>query len=217
MNINASFSNNRNNGFSTAKAPQVVFESGYFVVYDGLGNVIPYSASETLYGTPSAAFTLGETVTQATSGATGVVVSQNLTGASKGITVNTITGTFVITDVVTGGTSASTIAPSSLLLNTEILGLSNDSINAASADWTDSDDLNVSTPVNIMDALDIPVSVGTPDISMVGSYVNVDPANPGAVDVTTVGTTGQILVTRITNSDAAPLGFIKGIIAKKVA
>lgn len=217
ININASFSNNRNNGFSTAKTPSTIFQVGDFVVYTGLGGIIPYSASEALLGVITGTFQIGETVTQATSGATGIVIALGTDFSANGIVVDTITGAFDTTHTVTGGTSDATMTPSSVVANNKILGLSNQQITAASSDWLDTDDLDVSTPVNIMDILDIPVSVGTPVLSMVGQYVNVDPANPGAVDVTTVGATGQILVTRIITSEAAPAGMIKGIIAQTVA
>jgi hypothetical protein len=202
QNINASYANNRNNGIVAAKAPSVVFAPGYFVTYDGLGTVLPYSASETLFFTPTGTFVLGETVSQATSAATGVV--------ANGITVKSITGTFDTSHVVTGGTSSATGTPSSILVNSKILGLSNDSVTSASSNFAASSDLNISTPVNILDVLDIPVSAGTATAALVGTYVNVDPANPGQVDVSAAGT--QILVTRVISATV-----IKGIIALKVA
>jgi len=212
--INASFSNNRNNGLPTAKTPSTVFQSGYFVVYTGLGGVIPYSASETLFMTITGTFQLGETVTQATSGATGVVIAldSDFAGAPSGITVNAITGTFDTSHVVTGGTSGATGTPSTILANNLILGLSNSVVTSASKDWLLTDDINVSTPVAVLDYLDIPVSNGTATAGLVGSYVMVDPANPGQVDVTTASTTGQILVTRVTSANT-----IKGVIAQAVA
>lgn len=211
--FNASFANNRNNGLATAKTPSTAYDAGDFLVYTGIGGVIPYSASVTLFGTQTGTFVVGESVSQATSGATGIV----LAAASTGIVVGTVTGTFDATHVVTGGTSSATMTPSSVLSDTKILGLSNSQITSASANYADSSDINVSTPVNIMDFLDIPVSVGTPTALMVGRYVNVDPANPGAVDVTTIGSTGQILITRVLSSAAAPAGMIKGVIANAVA
>jgi hypothetical protein len=206
QNINASYANNRNNGIVAAKAPSVVFAPGYFVTYDGLGTVLPYSASETLFFTPTGTFVLGETVSQATSAATGVVIAV----AANGITVKSITGTFDTSHVVTGGTSSATGTPSSILVNSKILGLSNDSVTSASSNFAASSDLNISTPVNILDVLDIPVSAGTATAALVGTYVNVDPANPGQVDVSAAGT--QILVTRVISATV-----IKGIIALKVA
>lgn len=212
--INASFSNNRNNGLGTAKAPSTVFDSGYFVVYNGLGGVMPYAASSTLFGAQTGTFVLGETVTQATSSATGVIVA--ITAA--GIVVKTVTGTFDTTHVVTGGTSSATMTPTAVVANSKILGLSNSVVSASSSNFTNTSDVSVSTPVNIMDELDIPVSIGTPTTAMVGQYCSVDPLNPGAVDVTSLSAvSGQILITRVTNSAAAPAGFIKGIIASTVA
>lgn len=212
--LNASFNNNRNNGMATAKTPLVNFESGDFLVYTGLGGVIPYAASETLFMTITGTFQVGETVTQATSGATGIVVDNGTNfGTIGGITIKTITGTFDTSHVVTGGTSSATGTPTSILANTKILGLSNSFVNSASANWATTGDVNVSTPVAVLDFLDIPVSAGTPSLNMVGKYVNVDPANPGQVDVGTVSAvSGQILVTRIVSPT-----MIKGVIANAVA
>ena len=140
--LNASFINNRNNGFAGAKAASTAFEVGYFVTFDGLGGIIPVSNA--------------------------------------------------------GGYAD------------KILGLSNEQITSASTNYATTDDINVSTPVNILDELLIPVTGGTATLSMVGSYVDVDPAHPGCVDVSAPGT--QILVTRIVDS-----ATIKGVIAYTVA
>lgn len=214
QNLNASFTNNRNNGMATAKTPLVNFVSGDFLVYTGLGGVIPYAASVTLFMTITGTFQVGETVTQATSGATGIVIDAGTNFSPIiGITVGSVTGTFDTSHVVTGGTSGATGTPTTVLSNDKILGLSNSFVNAGSTDWTTTDDVNVSTPVAVLDFLSIPVSNGTPVLAMVGQYVNVDPANPGQVDVSTVSAvSGQILVTRILSST-----MILGVIANAVA
>ena len=140
--ILASFDNNRNNGFATAKAASTLFEVGQFLTYDGSGGVIPVAT---------------------------------------------------VTD--------------------KILGLSNQQITAASADYANTDDINVSTPVNIMDFLTIPVTNGDTSSFVVGTYVDVDVANgSGSVDSATAGTGTQILITRVID-----LQTIKGAIASKVA
>ena len=216
QNINASFLNGENHGLSTPVTPSVQFQAGYFVVPTGLGGVIPYSATETLFMTVTGTFVLGETVTQATSGATGIVVDPgtNFGSPTVGITIGTVTGTFDTTHLVTGGTSAATGTPTSVLVNNKILGLSNSIVTTASYNYAVPGQLiNVSTPVNIEDFLLIPVSNGTAVASMAGSYVNVDPANPGQVDVTTLSrTTGQIYITKVVSATQ-----IKGAIANKVA
>ena len=140
--LNASFINNRNNGFAGAKAASTAFEVGDFVTFDGSGGIVPVSNA--------------------------------------------------------GG------------YTDKILGLSNQQITSASANYATTDDISISTPVNILDELLIPVSSGTAILSLVGSYVDVAPASPGTVDVSAPGT--QILVTRIV--DAAT---IKGVIALTVA
>lgn len=139
--INASFVNNRNNGFTSAKKASTAFEVGYFLTYDGSGYVKPVT---------------------------------NGSGTEK------------------------------------ILGLSNTQITSASANYATTDDISISTPVNILDELYIPVETGTATASLVGTYVNVDSTNPGAVDVSGAGT--QILVTRVLSAD-----MIKGVIALTVA
>lgn len=137
--INASFANNRNNGFASAKKASTAFEVGYFVTYDGSGHVKPVAA-----------------------------------GTDK------------------------------------ILGLSNEQITSASANYALTSDISISTPVNILDILTIPVETGTATTALVGTYVNVDAANAGAVDVSAAGT--QILVTRVIDSKT-----ILGAIALTVA
>lgn len=206
LKILSSFKNNRNNGNGFAKAPSTAFEVGQFVVFNGLGGVMPYLASVTLLGAQTGTFVLGESVSQATSGATGVIVA--ITAA--GITVDTVTGTFDTTHVVTGGTSSATMTPSSVLTDNKILGISNQQITSASSSYTDTSDLNVSTPVTLLDYIDIPVSIGTATTGMVGSYFNIDPLTSGSIDVTAAGT--QILVTRVIDADN-----VVGVIALKVA
>lgn len=180
------FENNRNNGAQVLRTPSVVISSGDFLVPTGIaGGYIPYSASETLYGTPTGTFVVGETVSQATSSATGVVVSVS----ASGITVKSITGTFDTSHTVTGGTSSATMTPSSILVNNKIFGVSLESIATTDSNYATSGQyIGVSTPVKVLDYLTIPVSNGTATQALEGTYVNVDPAHPGSVDVTAVGT-----------------------------
>ena len=139
--INASFLNNRNNGFAFAKAASTAFEVGYFLTFDGSGFVVPVSNS--------------------------------------------------------GYTD-------------KIIGLSNEQITSASKNYATTDDIGVSTPVNILDELLIPVSAGTATSALVGTYVDVNPSAPGTVDVSTAGT--QILITRVIDAST-----IRGVIALTVA
>lgn len=139
--LNASFQNNRNNGLAVAKAASTLFEVGYFLTFNGTGQVIPVSNAG--------------------------------------------------------------------LATDKILGLSNEQVTAATSGFTTTKDIGVSTPVNVLDQLDIPVTIGTATAALVGTYVDVDPANPGAVDVSIAG--DQILVLRVI--DAAN---IVGTIAKTV-
>lgn len=205
--INASFANNRNNGLATAKTPSINYDVGQFLVYTGLGGVIPYSASMsiTLSGIVGT-FVVGETVTGGTSAATGVVLAV----AANGLVLTGVTGTFITAEVLTGGTSGATGTSVVLTTNDKILGLSNEGIDSTSSNFATDEDINVSTPNNVMDYLIIPVSSGSATSALVGTYVNVDPANPGAVDVSTPGT--QILVTRVVDA-----GTIHGAIALSVA
>lgn len=140
--VNASFVNNRNNGFSLAKKASTAFEVGYFLTFDGSGHVKPVANS--------------------------------------------------------GG------------YTDKIVGLSNEQITSASKNYATTDDISISTPVNLLDELLIPVSAGTATSALVGTYVDVDPSNPGAVDVSTAGT--QILITRVIDS-----ATIRGVIALTVA
>lgn len=139
--LNASFQNNRNNGFAQAKAASTLFEVGYFLTYNGTGQVVP------------------------------------------------VTNAGLATD--------------------KILGLSNEQITAASANFATTADIGISTPVNLMDELDIPVTIGSAAAALVGTYVDVNPLEPGSVDVSAPG--DQILVTRVIDADN-----IIGIIAKTV-
>lgn len=72
------------------------------------------SANLRLYtGTVTGTLAVGETITQATSSATGVIVAKG-TGY---IDINTVTGTFDATHLVTGGTSGATFTPTMTALN----------------------------------------------------------------------------------------------------
>lgn len=80
------------------------------ILLSGLVVTPNFLNSYELVATPSAAFTVGETVSQASSGATGTVL---YSGAGS-IVVGKESGTFVTNQLVTGGTSGSTITPTSL-------------------------------------------------------------------------------------------------------
>lgn len=192
----ATFKNNRNNGFVAAKTASEAFEVGDFLVYTGLGGVIPYNATTSIkisgvVGT----FVVGETVTGGTSGATGVVYRVFPTG----LLLTGITGTFQAAETLTGGTSGATATSGAIVTNNKIVGLSNEQITSASPNYAATSDIGISTPVNLLDVLAIPVSNGTATAALVGTYVDVDPANPGSVDVSAAGS--QILVTRVVDAD----------------
>lgn len=203
----AKFINNRNNGaYAPKKAASTVISVGDFLVPTGMGSYIPYSASQTLYLTGIVGtFVKGETVTGGTSAATGVV----LVVTTAGIVVGTIVGTFVTAEVVTGGTSAATGTTAAIPFNTKIFGLSNEEIQSTDSDFATVRPINVSTPVNLQDYLEIPVSSGTATALMVGQYFNVDPANPDSIIVSAAGT--QIYVTEFINAS-----LVRGIIALHV-
>lgn len=63
-------------------------------------------------GTVAGTFTVGETVTQASSGATGVV--QSWDPARKMLKLASMTGTFNTTNTITGGTSLATAIPTDI-------------------------------------------------------------------------------------------------------
>ncbi len=67
------------------------------------------------YSAISGAFTNLETVTQATSGATGIFIKQTTTTGSGVMTLGNVVGTFDNTNVITGGTSGDTATSSSTL------------------------------------------------------------------------------------------------------
>lgn len=76
----------------------------------------------------------------------------------------------------------------------KIIGLSNEQITAASANYADATDINFSVATN-NDVFLIPVTTGTATQTLVGELVDLDSAGSG-VDVT-ASTNDQILVTRI--------------------
>lgn len=206
--LNASFQNNRNNGYATPKQASTLFEVGQFLVYNGLGQVIPYDGNDiitynTLVGGP---FTVGETITGGTSTATAVVVSDSGTS----LIINTVSGTFISGETITGGTSLATAVIIKFTVRNKILGLSNEQVTAATTGFATTKDISVSTPVAVLDFLDIPVTVGTATAAMVGQYFDVDTAEPGALDVSAAGS--QILVTRVIDADN-----VVGVIALSVA
>ncbi len=198
----AQFINHNNNGAQPKRAPSTVISVGDFMVPTGMGSYIPYSASVTLLGTASGTFVLGESVSQATSGATGVVLAVT----TAGITVGTVSGTFDTTHVVTGGTSSATMTPSSVVTNNKIFGVSNQAVASTDSDYATSGvALNMSTSVKVQDYLNIPVSAGTATTLLEGTYVDVDPAHPGSVTVSAAGT--QIYVYQVIDASNI-IGFI---------
>lgn len=177
------------------RAPSVIINVGDFLVPTGLGTYIPYGATTTLSGTSTGTFVLGETVTQATSAATGIVVVVGTTG----IAVKSVTGTFDTTHVVTGGTSTATLTPTLVTTDNKIFGVSDEAVASTDSNFATANQyIGISTPVKILDFLKIPVSSGTATQAMEGTYVNVDPANPGSVIVGTVGT--QIYIYKFIDS-----------------
>jgi len=81
----------------------------------------------------------------------------------------------------------------------QILGISNEAILATDADFAVARPINMSEAV-YNDLFEIPVSIGVATNALEGNYVDVDPANPGSVDVTT-SVAKQILVVKVINSD----------------
>jgi len=67
------------------------------------------------YSAVSGTFTDYETLTQASSGATGIFIKQSTTTGSGTLTIGNVVGTFNNTNVITGGTSAVTATSSSTL------------------------------------------------------------------------------------------------------
>lgn len=208
--LNASFQNNRNNGYATAKQASTLYEVGQFLVYNGLGGVIPYDGTNLIiYSAASGPFTVGETITGGTSATTAVVVSD--VPGSNYMTVDTVVGSgFVVGETITGGTSTETATVDDYVVRNKILGLSNEQITAGSANFATTADIGVSTPVAVLDFIDIPVTVGSATPGMVGHYFDVDIAEPGALDVSAPGV--QILVTRVIDADN-----VVGVIALPVA
>lgn len=191
----AQFANNRNNGAQGHKAPSTPIAVGDFLVPTGMGTYIPYAASITVYFTGlTGTFVLGETVTQTISSATGIVLAQS----TVGVTLGSITGTFDATHLLTGGTSGATATASALVTNNKIFGLSLTEVTSTDSDYADKTFIGISTPVKVLDFLYIPVSNGTATQLIEGSYVNVDPANPGSVNVATPGT--QIYVYQVVDA-----------------
>ena len=81
-----------------------------FEVFDGQDSPVDSDFYAIGTATPSGVMTLGETVTQTTSGATGVLISIGATG----IYFVSLTGTFDATNVITGGTSLETATANTL-------------------------------------------------------------------------------------------------------
>lgn len=201
----AQFKNNRDNGGQQNSAPSVVYNIGDFLVPDGIGHFIPYALATTVFtGAFTGTFVLGETVTQATSGATGVVLA--ISTSPTALVLKSVTGTFDATHVLTGGTSGATATATSVAITKKIFGLSNQQVQSSDSNFATSQPINLNTPVKILDYLTIPVSSGTATLSLEGTYVDVDPANPGQVIVSTPGT--QIFVTKFINAS-----LIEGVIA----
>lgn len=199
----ASFKNDENNGLQMTKQASTLFEVGQFIVSNGLGQVYPYAAQTLVqFPTSSGTFTVGETVTGGTSGTTATVVSVD--GSNTYLYVDDIvaiapfTG-FVVGETITGSSSAATAVVSVSTELNKIIGISNQQITTASADYADTDFINLSTPANVMDYVDVPVSIGSATQSLVGTYVDVDPATSGTADVSTPGS--QLFVTRVVDAN----------------
>lgn len=203
----AQYKNNRNNGDTQRTAPSMAYSVGDFIVPNGIGSFMPYQLATTVTtGAFTGTFVLGEAVSQATSGATGVILA---IGTQK-LVIGTVTGTFDgSSHVITGGTSGATAAASAAAIIKNIMGVCNEEITSSDPLYATSHPFNLSTPVNVMDYLTIPVSSGTATSVLEGTYVDVDPANPGKVIVSSAGT--QIFVTKVINS-----ALIEGIIALTV-
>ncbi len=203
----AKFINNRNNGDTQKAAPSMAYNPGDFIVPTGTGVFIPYQLATTVTtGAFTGTFVVGEAVSQATSGATGIVIA---IGTQK-LVIGTVAGTFDNSHVITGGTSGATATASAVSIIKNIMGTCNDKFQSTDSDYATAGKLiNLSTPVKVMDYLEIPVSSGTATALLEGTYVDVDPANPGKVIVSTAGT--QIFVTKFINA-----ALIQGIVALPV-
>jgi len=207
--LNASFQNNRNNGYAPNKQASSLFEVGEFLVFNGLGQVMSYDGTDLItYSGASGAFTLGETVTGGTSGATAVVVSD--VSASNYMTLSTVVGTFAVGETITGGISGDTATVVKFVVRNKIVGLCNEQITAGSSNYAQAVQIGVSTAVNVLDFIDIPVITGTAVASMVGSYFNVDTTDAGGISVSVPGV--QILITKVIDADN-----VVGAIALNVA
>ncbi len=90
-----------------------------------------------------------------------------------------------------------------------LFGVINEEIQSTDSDYADVRPINVSTPVNLMDELLIPVTTGTATDALEGTYVDIDSGDASGVDVSSPGT--QIYVTRFV--DAAT---IIGVVARLV-
>lgn len=202
----AQYKNNRNNGDQQNKAPSMPYNIGDFIVPDGIGHFIPYQLATTVKtGAFTGTFVLGETVSQATSGATGVV----LVIGFHALVIGTVTGTFDATHVITGGTSGATATASAVEIIKKVMGVSNEMVQSSDTGYALAAPFNLSTPVKVMDYLTIPVSNGTATAVLEGTYVDIDPTSSGSVDVSVAGT--QIFVTKFINAD-----LIEGIISLTV-
>jgi len=80
----------------------------------------------------------------------------------------------------------------------QILGICNEEILSTDSDYATERQINISESL-YNDLFEIPVSIGVATNALEGNYVDVDPANPGSVDVTT-SIAQQILVVRVINS-----------------
>ncbi len=73
-----------------------------------LGNVTQLTTQYTLaYNTQTANFTVGQTVTGGTSGATGIITSDADAGVTGTLTIHTVTGTFQAAETITDGAGGS--------------------------------------------------------------------------------------------------------------
>lgn len=202
----AFFKNNRNNGDQQNKAPSMVYNIGDFLVPDGIGHFIPYKLATTVKtGAFTGTFVLGETVTQSTSSATGVV----LVIGTQALVLGSVTGTFDATHGLTGGTSGATATATAVSILKNVFGISNESVQTTDTAYASTVPFNLSTAVKVQDYITIPVSSGTATAALEGTYVDIDPANSGSVIVSSAGT--QIFVTKFISAS-----LIEGIISLNV-
>ncbi len=91
-----------------------------------------------------------------------------------------------------------------------LYGVTNEEIQSTDADYaTVRPFQSISTPVNLMDELEIPVITGTATVALEGTLVDIDSGDSSGVDVTAPGT--QIYVTKFID-----VATIHGVMARLV-